>query len=181
MITDILEQRHPRCACIPIIRYCSRVRLSVACTEPCIHRVLDGCGSNSLQHCDYGRVRSKFSADAREHFHDVGCWFRPQSLCRGRSVVDVDLRMDHLKRQDKASINRSRWPVSSLRPSLTSQRSQQTSRHKTPILFGQLSIIGYAGRGLGPKQTKIQSSTFGKNSTLLESRHFPHHNDIVFE
>jgi len=37
MITDILEQRHPWCTCIPIIRYRSLIRLSIAPIEPRIH------------------------------------------------------------------------------------------------------------------------------------------------
>ena len=98
MITDILEQSHPRCTCIPIVCYCSRVRLSVTPIEPCIHRALDRCGSNSLQRCYYDRVRSRFSMDVRDRCHCISCLFWPQSSCRDRPVVDAELKMDRLRR-----------------------------------------------------------------------------------
>lgn len=103
MITDILEQRHPRCTCIPIIRYCHHVWSSIAPVKSYIHRVLDGCSSNGLQRRYYGRVRGGLCMDVRERCHFVGRWFWPQSSCESQLVVGVEFKMVRLKRLCKSS------------------------------------------------------------------------------
>lgn len=103
VITDILEQDHPRWTSIPVIRYCSCVWSGVVSVQSRIHRVLDGCRSDSLQRCYYSRVRSGICKNIRKRLHCISCWSWAYSSCRDQPEVDTErLEMDCSRRPGNA-------------------------------------------------------------------------------
>jgi hypothetical protein len=89
VITDIFEQRYPRCMRIPITRHRSRVWSSIAPVQSRIHRALDWSRSDALQRRYYSKAGRVIRMDVRGRCHCVGCRSWSQGSYRGRLVVDV--------------------------------------------------------------------------------------------
>jgi hypothetical protein len=131
---------------IPIIRYCSRVWPSVVSIESRIHRVFDGCDSNSLQRCYYGRVRSRFCMDVRECRHCIGRWSWLRRSCRDRLVVDVEFKMGRLRAKPPSTDRVDPFLVFDLHGHDDNPRNDPSRpcAAKPPILSGRPSVINYA-------------------------------------